>query len=254
MESAPPSPFAPSVLAALETTYAPLSTSKGDLLSDDYLLAHDGRYSVYYAPFHAWPTRETLLVLVGLTPGFSQVRAAAQLFCETPETVRRDARAYNSLLRKHVAFRGSMRTNLCDMLDALKFPEYFGVAQSEDVFRDADTLVATTSALLYPVFSGSELRNFSGSGKDLANVPLFRRMLEELLAPRLAAAPDALIVPFGKAASSGVRYLSDTGAVRSERVLIGFPHPSGANGHRKRYFEEQRENLDMTLVKWFGRT
>jgi hypothetical protein len=254
MESAPLSPFAPSILAALQSTYVPLSKSKENLLSDDYLLAHDGRYSVYYAPFYAWPTRETRLVLVGLTPGFSQVQAAAQLFCETPETIRRDAKAYNSLMRQHVAFRGSMRTNLCDMLDALGFPEYFGVAQSADIFRHADALVATTSALLYPVFTGAELRNFSGSGKDLAEVPLFRRMLEELLEPRLAAAPEALIVPFGIAASSGVRYLSDMGAVSSERVLIGLPHPSGANGHRKQQFEKQQKNLGVTLAKWFGRT
>jgi hypothetical protein len=96
------------------------------------------------------------------------------------------------------------------------------------------------------------MSNFSGV-KRLSAVPLFRRMLDELLAPRLLAASSALLIPFGDAASSGLRHLIDAGVILEDRVLGGFPHPSGANGHRKRHFEERREELASTMKNWFSR-
>jgi hypothetical protein len=93
-------------LASLRASYAPDSMSRHDLLNDKYLLATDGPYSVYYGPIGAWPAFETRIIFVGLTPGFSQLEAAAKTFLETPASLRNDEFAYSNELRKHVAFAG----------------------------------------------------------------------------------------------------------------------------------------------------
>lgn len=248
------SAFSTRRLTEMRTSYAPRSLSKADLLEQRYLLAEEGRYRVYYAPLGAKPAHDAALVLVGLTPGLARATEAARLFAATPAAIRNDEPAYSALLREHVAFRGSMRTNLCAMLDVLELPQFLGVPRSEAIFDHAGHMVATTSALVYPVFTGPDLRNFSGAGKGLGEVALFRKMLEELLAPRLAAARSALIVPFGKTAASGLRYLVDAGTISKDQILEGFPHPSGANGHRKREFDEGRDRLAAALVRWFRRS
>ncbi|MEA2666810.1 MAG: hypothetical protein QOI11_3754 [Candidatus Eremiobacteraeota bacterium] len=248
------SPFARSRLAELRASYAPQSFDKHDLLADRYLLAREGRYRVYYVPTGAWPRPDAKVILLGLTPGLAQAMEAAHLFAETPAMLRDDEATYSSLLRKHVAFKGSMRTNLCTMLDQLGLPKALGLSRSDDLFHDPASPVATTSALIFPVFTGTDLRNFSGGGGALGKLPLFRQMLEELLVPRLVAAPSALIVPFGKSSASGLHFLVERGLVAPERVLSGFPHPSGANGHRKRQFEARREELAHALRTWFAKT
>jgi hypothetical protein len=32
----------------------------------------------------------------------------------------------------------------------------------------------------------------------------------------------------------------------------GFPHPSGANGHRLRQYQQQRDELTATVRRWFA--
>lgn len=83
--------------------------------------------------------------------------------------------------------------------------------------------------------------------------PLFIEMLERLLVPQLSEAPKALIAPFGESACKGALYLGEQGLIDSRRVLRGFLHPSGANGHRKRIFQENRTDLVEQLKSWFRR-
>ena len=51
-----------------------------------------------------------------------------------------------------------------------------------------------------------------------------------------------------------LKELAAEGLVDPKRCLFGFPHPSGANGHRKSRFEEQREALTKKARAWFSRT
>jgi hypothetical protein len=233
----------------MRRTYAPATLEKSDLLADRYCLAQEGRYRVYFAPLGAWPPEGARLVLLGLTPGETQTREAAKQYLESPKGLRDDADSFGRLLRSRVAFKGSMRRNLCSMLDEIGVPERYGVPRSADLFDDERSDVAATSALIYPVFTGPELRNFSGGSVDLADIPLFRRMLDELLSPRLDRARDAIIIPLGKAAATGLRYLCEQGKVGRKRILAGMPHPSGANGHRIRQFAEQRKALRAMLAR-----
>jgi hypothetical protein len=247
------SPFSERRLVQLRERYSPTSLDKAQLFADRYCLARCERYSVYFAPIATFPSPKARVILVGLTPGESQARKAAAAYFESTPRVRDDPQAWSAIIRRHVAFAGAMRANLCSMLDELDFPRYLGARRTSELFERGSSEIATTSALLYPVFVGPELRNFSGDGISLANVLLFRRMLDELLAPRLASAPDAMIIPLGRAAASGIRYLCENRIVSRERVLLGMPHPSGANGHRRRQFAEGRDAMATSLRQWFER-
>ncbi|MDP9024865.1 MAG: hypothetical protein M3N13_05815 [Candidatus Eremiobacteraeota bacterium] len=122
--------------------------------------------------------------------------------------------------------------------------------ESAQLFDEGRDDVAATSALVLPVFVAPDLHNFRGAGLDLAEIPLFRRMIEELLAPRLEGAAKSLIVPLG-AAATGVRHLCDTGKVADERVLVGMPHPSGSNGHRIPQFKANEAAMRERIAAWF---
>jgi hypothetical protein len=238
-------------LMALRRNYDPPSTEKSDLLDERFLLARAGRYRVFYAPFGAAPSEDTRLMFVGLTPGLSQMQLAAELFRSTQPSIAMDPVAFAGLLRGKVAFAGTMRKNLCTMLTELGVPLLCGVDDAAHLFAEARSDVATTSALEYPVFVGSQNANFSGT-IELSKSSLFREMLDGLLLPRILAAPRALIIPLGDSAGSGVRYLVRCQRVDERRVLFGLPHPSGSNGHRVRRFAEQKEKLREDLQAWFS--
>jgi hypothetical protein len=240
-------------LRQLRETYAPKSSAKDDVLADEYLLAQEGRYRVYYAALGALPNPSAKVVLVGLTPGLSQVQKAADLFLSTSTVVREDFAAYSTLLRKHVSFAGTMRANLCTMLDELDLPRYLGIERTDALFATECQALAATSALVYPVFTGEARSNFGGGSAPLGNTTLFRHMLEELLAPRLDAVPQALVIPLGKAASTGLDYLVEARRLSDDSVLRGFPHPSGGNGHRVAFFRREKDRLQRTLRQWFDR-
>ena len=53
----------------------------------------------------------------------------------------------------------------------------------------------------------------------------------------------ALIIPLGKAVEEVLCFMIDEGIIKKEQCSFGFPHPSGANGHRKKQFEDNKENL-----------
>ncbi len=146
------------------------------------------------------------------------------------------------------SFAGRMRGNLVSMLDGIGVQEALGLSTCSGLFSGAGKYVHTTSALRYPVFKNG--RNYTGHSPALTKHPLLRKMLEELLIPELRAMPSALIVPLGKAVAAALAWLEAQGLVSLEHCLHGFPHPSGANGHRARQFERARPILRAAVRKW----
>jgi hypothetical protein len=107
----------------------------------------------------------------------------------------------------------------------------------------------STSALRNPVFVAG--RNYTGSSPQIAETPLLRQQVFSTLGPELAQVPDAIVIPLGKAAQSALELLVADGVVARERCCWGFPHPSGANGHRARLFDAERSHLTQILTAWF---
>jgi hypothetical protein len=54
----------------------------------------------------------------------------------------------------------------------------------------------------------------------------------------------------GKAVNDALAQLIDAGRVDRGRVLAGFPHPSGLNGHRVPQFVERKTTLSAQVEQW----
>ena len=222
--------------------------TKSDLCVPELRLFHSPPLEIYYAPFD-YVNCEARVVIVGITPGFQQMELAIR-------TAREGLLAgdsYDDILRevkRGSSFAGPMRRNLISMLDDLGLPDQLGLEGSEDLFGRRRDLLHTTSAVRCPVFKNG--KNHSGSSPSVTEHPELRRYVETVLADELASIPSALILPLGRAASSAVRHLADTGRLDHSRVCYDFPHPSGANGHRRRQFREGKLAMRETIKRWFS--
>ena len=62
---------------------------------------------------------------------------------------------------------------------------------------------------------------------------------------------EILLIPLGKAVEEVLIKLKEDGIVKEEQVLMGFPHPSGANVNRVAQFEANRDNMIKFIKKHF---
>lgn len=231
--------------AALDRLRSCPRLSEELLLSDDFLIARAGRLEVYWLPFERLNAGAELVV-VGLTPGYSQMQ---QAFIAALDALDRGLSLQDTMAHvdRQASFAGSMRANMVRMLDEVGLARALGLESSSQLFSGGDHLLHTTSALRYPVFvSGG---NYGGK-PDAWRDPLLRRYLVDLLAPELEAVPHALVLPLGKAVEGCLRFLAGRRLLEQDRCLFGFPHPSGSNGHRVGQFAENRDALTHRIATW----
>lgn len=230
-----------SELPKLLSTQAPQSI--GDL--DPRLrLYSDGRLDIWYSPMGE-ATRNPKLWILGITPGWSQMKIAYSAAAEMLRSGRTHDEA-DSAKKPQVAFAGSMRTNLISMMDEIGFPETFGVGTSAELFGSSQ--LRTGSVLKYPVFR--DKRNYTGSTPKPTSHPALREMIDSVLVRELNATPDCLILPLGRSVELVLDYAATKTHLAADRVLTGFPHPSGANGHRKSHFAAARKELRRRVLEW----
>ena len=206
-------------------------------------LFSDDRLTIRFAPFDS-SNPGAKVVFVGLTPGDAQRRIALS---ETAMALR-EGDTLDVVLRRAknvAAFAGAMRTNLIAMLDGIGLPVALGILSGQQLFGDRRELADSTSAICHPVFRQG--RNYSGTPR-ISSHPVLAAAARQVLAANLAESPEALIVPLGRAATEGVT-LSGADPMR---VLIGFPHPSGANGGRAAQFRLNQAEMTRKVGSWFG--
>jgi len=220
---------------------------KADLLTERFRLFGDGEIESYYAPFD-YVNRAAKVVLVGVTPGWSQMERAFKTACNSLREGLADSEVLR-LVKRTAGFAGPMRKLLVGMLDGIELQHHMRIASCSELFDSAFDSLHCTSAVSAPTFKNGA--NYTGQVPGLTKNPLLRRYVMEALGPELASIPDALIVPLGAAASSAVRLVIEQGVVLPERCLIGFPHPSGANGWRGRLFAANREQMKEQVRCWF---
>ena len=215
-----------------------------ELLVPDLRMESDdeGKVVVYYAPVE-WRNPEARLAIVGVTPGFTQMEIAVRvarrelLAGADPDTACRRA--------KYAAcFAGPMRQNLVSMLDGLKLSEFLGCA-AEALFTTSSHLLHATSAVCFPVFVNGQ--NYTGSRPRLIRSGFLMKYVREKLAPELASLRRAALLPLWKAVEEALQVLEAEGLIPAGRTLYGFPHPSGANGHRTRQYEDSKRALSEAL-------
>ena len=143
-----------------------------------------------------------------------------------------------------------MRINLVAMLDGIGLAAALGVESTAQLFDDMHHLAGRVSAIDYPGFVHG--CNYGGASPPLVGHPVLESLVRACLGARVAMAPDALVVPLGKAAETAVTFLTRRDLLDRRRCLLGVPHPSGANGHRVRLYAERRADLANADLNWSG--
>jgi len=224
---------------ALKNTY-----KKEDLLTKEFLFEKDGKVEVYWAPFE-YINKGAKVIILGITPGFTQMQLAFQYVRHHLDTQNHDDLMNHA--KKQASFGGTtMRKNLIDMLDGIGLHTFLDIASCEQLFNEKNFLLYTTSVLRYPVFIEGE--NYNGSKPKILSQDIFVKIINELLVPELNRLKDAVIVPTGKAVSDVLRYLVEEGKIENQTILFDFPHPSGANGHRKAQYEANKHTFKKQLA------
>jgi hypothetical protein len=125
--------------------------SRQDLLIDEYLIGREGKLRVFYAPVEAVET-DAKVVLVGLTPGWQQMRLAFEACRDALADSHSDAECFAATKAK-AAFAG-MRRRITSWLDDLGVAAWLDLESTSVLFDARRDLVHATSAIRYPVFVG----------------------------------------------------------------------------------------------------
>jgi len=221
--------------------------SKEDLLIEVFRLWRDNTLEIYYAPAD-YVNKNAEVAIIGITPGWRQMEIAYRTARDAIRRGLTPAQACKQAKQK-ASFAGTMRVNLIKMLDGIGIPAALGLESSESLFENASGMLHTTSAVRYPVFVDGE--NYTGHKPDLLKTSPLRQYVDTLLVEELEKAKRAFIIPLGRTVSSVLEYLITTGRIEEERCCLGFPHPSGANSHRRRQFDERRKTMRRRVTLWF---
>ena len=211
------------------------------LLPDNLRLDKDGALSVYYCPFE-YVNLQAKVVVVGITPGFTQLKNALQEAQSqlkagaSQEVVLREAKRVG-------AFSGNMRPNLVNLLDHFQVSRWLGLDSCDTLFGRAGHLVHTTSVLRFPVFVDGE--NYNGT-PNMTKQPLLRRLLLERFAQEASLLKEAVFVPLGPKVSEALEWLQSEGVLDGSKVLHGMPHPSGANAERIQYMLGKKTKAQLS--------
>lgn len=223
---------------------------RDELWTDDFLLQQENELTVYYSPIGEYVNTEAKVVIIGITPGFEQMRIA---FEEATDALHHSVSLEETarLVKYTASFAGTMRRNLVQMLDTLELPALLGIETTASLFHQHQKLLHPTSLLKQPVFYRE--KNYSGHQPKISRSPLLRHYAEEHFVAEInQLQKPALLIPLGRVVETQVRGLIHDGRIEQHQLLSGFPHPSGANGHRKKQFEENQAYLMKQLIQHFA--
>ncbi len=216
-------------------------------------LCGDGSHEVYYIPFESVEAG-TKLVLVGITPGNTQIKAAYH----EVQALRRSGGQLSDddilrRVRKQAAFK-DMRPRLIRMLAHFGLRSHLGIACEADLWGNQSGLLHGTSIVPHAAFAwkrkiaqpsgGSgrvgetrELAMFNGSFATVMASAVLRPVFERCFARELALLPpDAAFLALGPTPLEGLDLCVKRGLLRPEQVLGGVPHPSGNSGNQVEVF------------------
>ena len=221
--------------------------TKAELRVPEFCLHQGLDCEIYYVPFDYCKPKAKLLI-AGITPGWTQMELAYRSLVAALAEGRDWPESY-AAVEQSASFAGSMRTNLVSMLNDLDVPRYLGVESSDELFGEQHHLVNTTSVIRYAVFVKGE--NYKGDRPNMLKHPKLLEYVETEFVAELQQVPEALVIPQGKAVQAVLEYLIKAGKLERDRCLLNFPHASGANGHRKKFFAAARDEMAQQVASWF---
>lgn len=205
-------------------------------------IARDKDLTVHYIPFD-YVNSEAKIVLVGITPGFTQFKNALS---EAQKQLRSGANDNEVLLaaKKTGAFSGAMRPNLVAMMNHLRIQDWLRITGVEELFGASHHLLHSTSILRYPVFVKGE--NYNGT-PNMTKHPLLQQQIRDHFAKEVEQLKNAVFIPLGPKVSEGLMWMAKENLIDPAKVLDGMPHPSGANAERIAYFIGKKHKNDLSV-------
>lgn len=222
---------------------------KEDILNKNFELYNESDLRIYYAPHNETINTEAKIFIVGITPGWTQTSIAYKTAYEGL-IKKLDSEQIKKLCKKSSRFAGSMRKNLIEMLDELKLNDKLHIESCSQLFDEKDCLLHTTSLIPYPVFIKS--KNYTGYSPKIMEEKVLYEYVKKYFYKEIEALPNALIIPLGKSVEEVLEEMIKDKLIKKEQCLLGFPHPSGANGHRKNQFQQNKLKLSATLEYYFN--
>ena len=224
------------------------SFDKENILNEQFELYNKENMKIYYAPHNETINNKAKIFIVGITPGWTQTSIAYETAHNgiinnlEPELIKKEC-------KKNSRFAGSMRKNLIEMLDELNINEKLDLDSCSELFEEKDYLLHTTSIIPYPVFINN--KNYTGSNPKIMDNEILYSYVKRYFYNEIEKLPNVLIVPLGKAVEEVLKKMIKDNLIKEEQCLLGFPHPSGANGHRKKQFEENKMKLLSIVEQYF---
>jgi len=221
---------------------------KHHIQNSNFLLDEKNQMKIYYAPHNEYLNKKARVVIVGICPGWTQTKHAYK-------QAKRDLD--NNVDIEHILknckitarFAGTMRKNLIDMLDELELSKKLGITSSSELFHCNDIL-HTTSLIPYPVFIDG--KNYNGHTPAIIDSKFLMEYVNNHFFKEIKLMEEPpLIIPLGKSVEDVLRFMINKGLLNEEQCLFGFPHPSGANGHRKDFFNKNKFLLKEKINSFF---
>lgn len=190
----------------------------------------ESRLSCYYAPFEYLNT-EARLILVGITPGGTQMNRAlnaARLAIAAGTPIDEGVRK----VKREGSFSGAMRPNIVNTLNRLGYQHKLGIACASKLWETHDNLVQFCSLLKFPVFFNG--KDYNGNPKAHKDSDLKRMLNDHFVKDMAALSRDAMLVPLGDTVLEVIVWLKHQGLIPQELMkfegrFVAPPHPSGAN-------------------------
>jgi len=216
---------------------------KQEILTREFLIEKEGDIEIYYAPHNEYRNIETRIFIIGITPGFQQMSTAIAtakkgLNLNLPiEQIQYECKVAGR-------FSGVIRKNIIHMLDELELPNLLGINSTSELFSEKDELLHTVSLIPYSVFLKKQ--NYSGHTPKLLKSNLLTKYIYDNF---LEEKENVLLIPLGRAVEEVLIQLESEGLISKNQILIGFPHPSGANVNRISQFHDNKIKMMNYLQK-----
>lgn len=225
--------------------------TRDELLIDKFLLDKENNIEIYYAPHNEYLNPKAKVFIIGITPGFQQMSTAIG-------TARKELEVSDNIeeiqykCKVAARFSGSLRKNIISMLDGIELNNMFNLKSCSQLFDEDDYLLHTISLIPYPVFVKGE--NYTGHTPKLIKSQFLMKyvcdnFINEL--NKMEKSEEILLIPLGKAVEEVLIKLKEDGVIKEEQILLGFPHPSGANVNRVTQFENNKESMIKFIKKNF---